>query len=484
MPKTDRKLTGSDIVAGWEKAQAKGALLSEYAASIGMTENAVRSKIYRVRKKAGTNPVKPVAPTGNKVKANVQGNYMTLETGFTRRILTLEDLLEAGKVDLSEWEVERYIVNKWEVGAKTAERHLEWNGGRIATGFIDDPGKLTIEPLIQVKAWLVRKKPIALEPTLQPVTLAIRAFEASTPFVKTYSRNPTDWKRALILPDMQFGFRRDLHTGRLDPYHSRRALDVALQVAQSGHFDHIVALGDTLDLPEWSDKFIRSPDFYFTTQAAVVEAAWWFAQFRQAQPDADMTVLEGNHDLRMLNAISVHLASAYNLRPATEIAMPPALSVPRLLALDAIGAEWVGGYPNGILWLNDQLACVHGEVARGTPGATAAAMVEGSTHSVIFGHIHRVERASRTLNGRADPWTIVAASPGCLCRLDFVVPGHTKKSGAAGWQNGFAVAHYHPDGRHFVDLYQIENGQVMFEGAIYAAGDRLEEIRHDTKWSF
>ena len=52
------------------------------------------------------------------------------------RITTLDQLLAACAVDLQRWQVERYVVNKWEVGAKT------------------DDGDIIIEPLFQVKAWL------------------------------------------------------------------------------------------------------------------------------------------------------------------------------------------------------------------------------------------------------------------------------------------------------------------------------------------
>ena len=56
------------------------------------------------------------------------------------RIHTLDELVEYCKVDLSIWTVERFIVNKWEVGAKTSE------------------GKIEVSPLFQVKAFLVKNK--------------------------------------------------------------------------------------------------------------------------------------------------------------------------------------------------------------------------------------------------------------------------------------------------------------------------------------
>lgn len=59
------------------------------------------------------------------------------------RIHTLQQLLEFFEVDLETWEAERFIANKWEVGAKNAK------------------DELVVEPLYQVKAFLRRKKAAA-----------------------------------------------------------------------------------------------------------------------------------------------------------------------------------------------------------------------------------------------------------------------------------------------------------------------------------
>jgi predicted phosphodiesterase len=54
-------------------------------------------------------------------------------------VRTLDELLRVCEVDANIWEVERHIVNKWEVAAK------------------DKSGQLRHSPLYQVKAWLKRK---------------------------------------------------------------------------------------------------------------------------------------------------------------------------------------------------------------------------------------------------------------------------------------------------------------------------------------
>jgi predicted phosphodiesterase len=55
-------------------------------------------------------------------------------------VRTLEDLLEVCKVDLDYWEVERHVINKWEVAAKNSK------------------GELNHSPLYQVKAWLKKRE--------------------------------------------------------------------------------------------------------------------------------------------------------------------------------------------------------------------------------------------------------------------------------------------------------------------------------------
>jgi hypothetical protein len=61
----------------------------------------------------------------------------TVETAVRNRITSLDDLLRESKTDLELWEVERHVINKWEVGAKHPTT-----------------GKILTEPLWQVKAWL------------------------------------------------------------------------------------------------------------------------------------------------------------------------------------------------------------------------------------------------------------------------------------------------------------------------------------------
>jgi hypothetical protein len=247
-----------------------------------------------------------------------------------------------------------------------------------------------------------------------------------------------------------------------------------LQIARTRKFDRIVFMGDVLDLPEWQDKFLASPEFYFTTQPTIIELAWWLRQFRAAQPDAEIDILEGNHELRMRNALVTHLRAAYNLRAADKLSLPPALSIQKLLALDSMHINWVAGYPNACVWLNDALRCTHGENARSVPGETARAMSKHIPVSTVFAHIHRLEQAVHTQNLRNETYFVSTTSIGCLCRIDGTVPGHSLSQN---WQQGFGIATFDDKDYQWVETAMIHSGKVVYGGRYYEATDRREDLR-------
>jgi predicted phosphodiesterase len=74
----------------------------------------------------------------------------------SRRITTLEELLEYAKVDLSVWEVDRFVINRWEVGAKDADNTIQ------------------VSPLYQIKVWLKRKAPEPLAEALKSILAEIK----------------------------------------------------------------------------------------------------------------------------------------------------------------------------------------------------------------------------------------------------------------------------------------------------------------------
>jgi hypothetical protein len=90
-------------------------------------------------------------------------------SSYTRNIRTLEDLLAYTKVDLSVWEVEKHVVNKWEVVMrepattifnKDGSPLISGKDGAMATLWTRKSRIPVHEQLYQIKAWLRRKDPI------------------------------------------------------------------------------------------------------------------------------------------------------------------------------------------------------------------------------------------------------------------------------------------------------------------------------------
>lgn len=391
-------------------------------------------------------------------------------------IHTLAQLLEYCQVDLKVWEVERHVINSWPTAAKKREVDLQYevqedakgNPKTVKHGKIKSDGKLTAKTNIQVKAWLRRKELRKLYPTLQPIELTV-------PALKAVRRKKNGIRRGLLVADVHVGFKRNIHDGQLLPFHDRRVLDVALQLAEYQAFDDVTFLGDSLDLSEWSTKFAVLPEFAYTTMPALIELQWWLGQFRSAAPKAEISLLEGNHDDRPRRAILSHFRAAYDLRPADELELPASLSVERLLSLHKLKVGYVRDYPDGKKWMTDQLMYQHGNQVRSGAGDTAKAVARKYAVTVCFGHVHRQELVTVTEHGQ-DRWLVQTFCPGCACHLDGRVPGSSEDGQ---WQQGLGIVEYWPEKPevpvNIVPLL-VDKGRAIYDGKVFEARDREVEI--------
>lgn len=296
-------------------------------------------------------------------------------------------------------------------------------------------------------------------------------------------RTATDgWRTAVILPDAQIGYRR-YEDGTLDPFHDEAAMSVALKVIRHLKPDVVVLLGDYLDFPEFG-TYEQEPEFAQTTQATVDRAHRYLAEIRACVPDADLRLLEGNHDRRLPKAIAKNAMSALRLRRADEPDGWPVLSVPFLLRLDELGIAYVDGYPAGITWLNDNVAAVHGHKVRSAASTAAAVVDDERIGGLIFGHIHRAEFQTKTRRVRDGHKVSWAASPGCLCRLDGAVPSVKSSTDVFGrpvntaenWAQGLGVLRFEPgNGRFAWSQVMIHDGEAMVDGRFFTA----DEVKAD-----
>ena len=81
------------------------------------------------------------ATSGNEIIFDENKKGATIETPRSSRIKSIDDLIKHCKIDLEIWEVDRYVVNKWEVGSNV-------------------DGNIIVEPLFQIKAWLKKNSNI------------------------------------------------------------------------------------------------------------------------------------------------------------------------------------------------------------------------------------------------------------------------------------------------------------------------------------
>ncbi len=394
-------------------------------------------------------------------------------------IRTVDELLAAAGVDLSIWEIcGEPSLNKWSVAAKVKDSTLEYIDGRVS-GSIDEHG-LVIAPMFQVKVSLVRKHPVAVLPIISPVDCPVTFIK---PSIREYKRT----RRALVLGDLQTGFRRDMQSGRLVPMHDRRVMDLALQIAIDARVDSVFFCGDMIDFAEWSDKFLSGPEFFQTTQPALLELAWWLRRFRQSLPETTIKLKLGNHEARMRTALLKHLPAACDLKVARlDISFDDTLSVlslPNLLALDKLGIDYDHMDPGDIEWLNDLFGLFHGDIAKTVPGATARSHLDKYGAQLAFFHIHRPEMTAATIHFTDRSLTAWAQCPGCACHIDGRVPGDKKQSR---WVQGFGIVDYIADGdMASMQTVLVDDGRALYNGRVYKSQNSLRALQTDLPtWNF
>lgn len=307
-------------------------------------------------------------------------------------------------------------------------------------------------------------------PVIQPGP----AIKLPTP--KAKKKKATTFKTCVVPPDIQIGYYRN-REGVLEPTHDEKALEICIKVIEDLQPEVIALVGDNLDLPEMG-KYVTYPAYAQTTQASIDRATLFCAQLRSAAPEAKIIWLAGNHEERMPKYLVQNAGAAYGLRKGNTPDSWPVLSVPYLCRMDEFGIEYRPGYPASDYWVNEKLRIIHGDRVKSS-GSTAHVYLNNEKTSVIYGHIHRIETAFKTREDFDGPRTIMAASPGCLARIDGAIP--STKGGVdldgrpltrhENWQQGLGVVRYEDEGAHrfSYDVIPIYNGWAIYQGTEYSA---------------
>lgn len=302
---------------------------------------------------------------------------------------------------------------------------------------------------------------------------------------KTKVSRPKGWEEAVIVPDIQIGFyKKSIDGNELEPIHDEKAIAVALKVIEDIQPNQIVLVGDNLDFAEFG-KYLTSKPFQQMLQPAIDRATMLCAQLRSAAPNAKIHWIAGNHEARMARYIQTNAMASFGLTngklPEESRAKWPVMSVPAICRMDEFDINYVPGYPESYIALNENLMVIHGHKVTSN-GSTTTKYLNDAHVSVIYGHIHRTEYAYRTRLSKNGPRTVMAASPGCLCRIDGAVPstksgadefGRPMLMGAENWQQGLAVVQYQPTGVgnewfNYEPMW-IYNGRGFLRGKEYSA---------------
>ena len=435
MTNADNLPFGDELRQLWEES---GLSKTEFAKLLGIPRTTLYSRLEAKQSKPG-----PAGPPS--LGDQITDNERILTTQW---ITSLDQLWELYNVDLTVWHPYHHVVNYW-----------------------GNPQ----HPNTQVKAWLELYEPAAIEPVVSPIQIVL-------PPLRPAPEVQRDMLLLLNIPDAHFGFQRNFDTGELTPFHDRRALDIAVQIADLEQPDLIVIKGDWMDMTEWTDKYLRSPEYFMTTQPAAIEAAWWLAQFRMACPAAKIVYLKGNHENRLDNIMATHLAYAHRMRKDARIETHPLFSIYTWLGLEELGVEYIDEYPGGQYWVNPKLCLMHGDITRNKPGATAKAVADKEQYSVGFDHIHRMEMSTRKVRTPEGYHYAYAFASGCLCHIDGRVPGSRKDQN---WQQGLSLVNYLDTGEHSApQLVPIYEGVALWSGKYLEARDRVDELRRSTDYVF
>ncbi len=253
------------------------------------------------------------------------------------------------------------------------------------------------------------------------------------------------------------------------PFHDERAMELFLAEVLREQPDNIVLVGDMIDLPSLS-RFQQRPEWVGQTQSAIDTYHMFLAKTRANAPHAKIFVIHGNHEQRLDNYIQNNAAEVLGLRRANMPQELAVLSIQSLVRYADLGIESIDGYPNGTLWMHENLKFVHGtNVAKG--GSNAAKYLREERETTVYGHTHRMELAYRTFPRKLGSVTIAAASPGCLAKIDGSVPSYRSTYDAQGhlvrraedWQQGILKIYHTSKSHHIVPIRFIELEEEDYE---------------------
>lgn len=246
--------------------------------------------------------------------------------------------------------------------------------------------------------------------------------------------------KVLVIPDMHV--RGAGVSGGLD----YRSFEAMLDYAKSVKWDHVVQLGDYLDLNQlsrWTKEDLRKASRE-SLQAEFDEGNRVLDMLQKAvrrkNPDVKIVMSYGNHD-------QIRLEKYMDKFPIFE----GMLEFHKVLNLRERGIKWFDGYTHADEFSIGHCRFIHGDSISKTHAVTMMNDWCNDGSSLIYGHTHDHQVASRKAKG--NDVSPIAMSVGCLCELeqDYIKKKPTK------WVQGFAVLDFKPDGTFNHNFIRIQD---------------------------
>ena len=312
-------------------------------------------------------------------------------------------------------------------------------------------------------------KSYTYEDDREPFSPAVSA--KITPSRRKSTNQP--YESIFVYGDQQIDYRR-LDNNELLPVHDERAMKLARYICRDIQPKHIVNLGDTIDLAALSRFDPDSDHFHRTIGPAFQRVHDFYAELRSDNPNATITEVDSNHNVRLKNFVLKKMPQLYGLRRAGSSDTYPVMTYPHLANLEHLDVNWIGGYGAAEFEYADDLAFMHGTIASASGSTAQKLSKENPDRNVVQGHAHRAESFHRTdRKGKILGAHVVAA----LCKTTGEVPSF--HSGVddlnlpvkyqENWQQGAMHIRAYPSGHYQFDHILFRDGKAFYDGREYDA---------------
>lgn len=251
-------------------------------------------------------------------------------------------------------------------------------------------------------------------------------------------------KRAVFIPDTHVGVEIDEELS-----HDERAWQLVIDIIKEIKPDYIFHLGD---LGEYhaTTGHPKHPQIRALLKDEIYEVIKKLKQLREAAPNSEIELVEGNHTFRVARYIQSRAPDLFDT-----------IRIEELLKLDELNIKFHRYGPNQLVKVPGvtDLYCRHEPY-----GASAQASAKNAMVNLIHGHTHRLNKEPIT---SADGRTFTSIGAGCLVNKNCKLYDYVKKR--ANWQLGFVVVDILEDGTWFDHQVEIKDYKCSFDGVIWCA---------------